>query len=554
MTGRAALPNWVAKRDGRLEPFEGDKLCRSLFAAAERLGRPDPFLARELADGVLHFLADDPAADPLPTAELAEVVVKIVRELGHPTLSQAFVQYRAAHARRIAGRNGDDRDGDDTLARLIAAHPAARDLTHSAAGAVLADFARRAVYPRELVAAEREGLLRLFDAATPLELAGAVLEPRPPAARPADPGWAEALDEARDAVGQFLALDGPEYLLTPLGSPSTTAAWVRELRIGLKCTGLRAVINLNCATPPAWAQTAAAGPLFAAAAADDPPRLADTCESLLDALLDGPPDGYRVDWHLGEHDFQPAGRNRLLRLARRVLDGAPLGFVPDRPRRPAALAEGLDRQHPAVLAVVGVSLPRLVEVIRSEAGAAVAPDVFLGKLGSLARLAISAGQVRRDYLRAQGRPALRRGFLLDRARLVVVPLGLVAAVRAVANEDLATGPGLAFGRQILQALNAALAADQQRLPAALDGLPPCRTTDAPSSDIHTSLPLRQQIRTAAALSLVVESGTVTVRLPSAAPATPEELAHLIWYAWQQPGVVRLQFAREFPPRQLSAGW
>src|SRR5437868_1653700 len=25
MTGRAALPNWVAKRDGRLEPFEGDK-------------------------------------------------------------------------------------------------------------------------------------------------------------------------------------------------------------------------------------------------------------------------------------------------------------------------------------------------------------------------------------------------------------------------------------------------------------------------------------------------------------------------------------------------
>ena len=46
MTGRAALPNWVVKRDGRLAPFDGDTICRGLFAAGERLGRPDPFLAR----------------------------------------------------------------------------------------------------------------------------------------------------------------------------------------------------------------------------------------------------------------------------------------------------------------------------------------------------------------------------------------------------------------------------------------------------------------------------------------------------------------------------
>jgi hypothetical protein len=52
-----APPAWVYKRDGRLVPFEADKISRALFAAGESLGRPDAFLARELADGVVHFLA-----------------------------------------------------------------------------------------------------------------------------------------------------------------------------------------------------------------------------------------------------------------------------------------------------------------------------------------------------------------------------------------------------------------------------------------------------------------------------------------------------------------
>src|SRR5262249_44142026 len=183
------------------------------------------------------------------------------------------------------------------------------------------------------------------------------------------------------------------------------------------------------------------------------------------------------------------------------------------------------------------------EVIRSEAGAGVARGVFLGKLGSLARLAFSAGQVRRDYLRAHGRAALRRGFLLDRARLVVVPLGVAAAVRAVIDEDLTTGPGQAFGRQVLQALHAALAADQHRLPVVLDSFVPGWTPDGPSlfaaveESASAAMPLRQQIRTAAALFAVVDSGTATVRLPSGRATTPEELAHLLWFAWQQPGVV-----------------
>src|SRR5439155_13714045 len=131
-----------------------------------------------------------------------------------------------------------------------------------------------------------------------------------------------------------------------------------------------------------------------------------------------------IAWHLAAADFTPAAHGRLLRLSRRALDGQPLEFVFDRPRRPLALGPGLSRTHGAVLAAVGVNLPRLVEQVP-----AATPDRFLAKLGTLARLARSAGHAKQDFLRRRGRPAVARGFLLDRTRLVVVPPGLGAVVR-----------------------------------------------------------------------------------------------------------------------------
>src|SRR5947209_16144281 len=83
---------WVQKRDGRLVAFESDKISRSLFAAGEAIGRPDAFLARELTDGVLHFLAVEHHGQTVASGQLAELVVKVVRELGQPQLAQAYGQ------------------------------------------------------------------------------------------------------------------------------------------------------------------------------------------------------------------------------------------------------------------------------------------------------------------------------------------------------------------------------------------------------------------------------------------------------------------------------
>src|SRR6516162_8795680 len=83
-------PTWVHKRDGRQAPFEADKISRALFAATETRGRPDAFLARELTDGIVHFLTAELDGAAPTTAQIAEMAVKVVRELGHPDLAQVF--------------------------------------------------------------------------------------------------------------------------------------------------------------------------------------------------------------------------------------------------------------------------------------------------------------------------------------------------------------------------------------------------------------------------------------------------------------------------------
>ena len=102
----AHLPAWVRRRDGSQVPFEADRICQSLYAAAETLGTPGAFLIRELTDVVLHFLAKDPL-DAIPTTgQIVEHVEKIVREVGQPILARALCRV-AKTARPYAGSLGD---------------------------------------------------------------------------------------------------------------------------------------------------------------------------------------------------------------------------------------------------------------------------------------------------------------------------------------------------------------------------------------------------------------------------------------------------------------
>jgi hypothetical protein len=535
-----APPAWVTKRDGRLVPFEADKISRALFAATEELGRPDAFLARELTDSVVHFLTAEAEAIP-STAQVADLVVKVVRELGQPALAAAFANGQRGRRPRVLPADADVPEPAPLAVRFSASHPLP---------AVLDDCVRqytlRRVFARDLVAAHHDGLLTLGGLDAPFELAGCVLAP------PADPahGVVETVEDARSLAGNVLALDGPEHLL--LGTANdATAGWARELGIGLRATGLAAVVNLNVATPPPWADDLAEGPLFATRRAADP-RLPTLADALLERLLQPGPtrDRLRVDWHLGEHDFQPGTDERLLRVARRVLAAEPLAFVFDRSRRPVALAEGLDRQHPGVLLGVRVHLPRLL----AQPGVNGDAERFLHKLGSLARLALSAAVQKRDFLRRH-RPALGRGFLLERARLVVTPEGLGEVVCVLAGGDLPSrGPALEFARRVLQRLRDVLRQDGLacRIATCLDAAPGVAPVEGEAEPPAT---VKQLLRTAGSLHAVAEGGTAQIILAAERPPSAEQIADWLRWAWHQTDVNRLRFLRAAPKQQqLIVPW
>lgn len=516
-----APPSWVCKRDGSLAPFEADRLSRALFAVTERLGRPDAFLARELADTVVHFLAVDCEGETPTTTRIAEVVDQVLTELGQHDLARGF---------RAGGQRPD---GEPARAAQRAA--AARDW--SLAG----------LYTRDLTAAADEGVIVLTGQDTADALDGCVLG----AEVPLDGGF----DRARRLVGRLIAVDGLEYLAGERSAVELAAAVIA----GQTRTGRQVVVNLNVATPPGWADALAAGPLFAGQSSpvDEEGRLREAADGLFDALRTAGP-AVRVDWHLSARDFEAAQRDRLLRVTQAMLDGANVGLVCDRPRRPVALAEGLDRRRPVTLLLVGLNLPALAR----QPGMLADPPRYLQRLGSLVRLGLSVAVQKRDHVRRVDRrraaggdaaPGVTSGFLLDRARFVAVPLGLDETVRLMTGWGLANGgPSLELGRQIVRRLREVL--DQEGRLAQMDvcldapaaatltaDVPPTRATAAGLTPWDDRASLASQVRAAGALHAIAEGGTVTL-FPEPT-CTAANLADAVARAWRTTEVVRLVVAR-----------
>lgn len=544
MPHASGLPAWIEKRDGCRVPFEPDRISQALFAATEAQGTPDTFLARELADGVLHFAAQEFSPSEIPTtAQLAELVIKVVRELGQPALAEAFARERRRRAEVLPARTAEGTASETRPQKKdVVFRFAATASPQAVVRGALRAYSLHAVFSRDLAAAQDEGWLTLGGLESPLTVPGAVVSPVFVRER--------AIGESLD---RFFVIDGPEYA----GSQTD---WHRLQ----EATGLTAVVNLNGAAPPPWAVERIAGPLFA-----EPRGRAPAGDTALDEALEqwlaADPARVRIAWHIGELDFE-RGAARLRRLARLATDTGNIDFVFDRPRRSILLAEGIDRQHPAVLLYVGLRLPRLLEL----PGVGADSRQLLLKLPSLGRMAISAAVQKRAYLRNHAGERLTRGFLLDRARLVVVPIGLEAVVRSLTGHALCTHAGaLELGQQILSTLSANLRADGQA--ASLDvcvdgalgsaaphfgfsleeqadrpdaahvaGVTPWDATAAPKT----------QLRCAGLLHAAAGLGTSAVLLPEGIAG--EAIVDLLHFAWKQTDVIRLRLLR--PPteqRQLA---
>jgi hypothetical protein len=568
--------SWIHKRDGRLVPFDADKLSRSLFAATESLGQPDPFLARELADSIIHFLADEAVGSIPTTAHVADLAIKVVRELGHPALSRAYQdgqEHKQHHPSVQSTPVTPTTPGaavGPSLHQIGEWVDQANDpsgLTNRIARECLRAYSLSGIYSRDLATAHYQGLITLHGLEMPLELAAVVL----PTSAVIACDMAEELFNVRRIAGGFVALSGPEYHLAQAGADGGIIRnFIRGMRLGLRGTGLRAVINLNSFTAPASAEWLGDGPLFAPHRVNVSRSEVDACaDALYEQLVadSGTDQPWRIDWHLGARDFFPDTRARLQRIAKSILKGAAIAMVLDRPYKPLHLAEGLAQKSPALLGAITLNLPRLIGQI----GGDLKPDAFLQKLRSLARLALSAGVQKRDFLRrhAGNRPALGGAFLLDRARLMIIPEGIAPVAETFCHAgSLSPGQTTDFTRRVLDHLVRALREESQArlLDNCVETLPelilgdqtfaqPSLGQGVAAIEWQDAEHLHARAETAGSLHALTGAGTVHVYLRQNGEPTAEELADFLEFAWQRTAIVRVRFhSAATSSRQLTAPW
>lgn len=89
---------FVRKRDGRLEPFNQERITNAVWKAAKAVGGKDRELAKRLSDQVVAELKRRFGEDGVPTVEeIQDVVEKILIENGHARTAKAYILYRKQH-------------------------------------------------------------------------------------------------------------------------------------------------------------------------------------------------------------------------------------------------------------------------------------------------------------------------------------------------------------------------------------------------------------------------------------------------------------------------
>jgi ribonucleoside-triphosphate reductase len=89
---------YVRKRDGRLDPFDKNRITIALWKAARAVGKKDKIFAKRLTDQVLSELESHFGLDGVPTVEeIQDLVEKVLIEDGHARTAKAYILYRKQH-------------------------------------------------------------------------------------------------------------------------------------------------------------------------------------------------------------------------------------------------------------------------------------------------------------------------------------------------------------------------------------------------------------------------------------------------------------------------
>jgi len=88
----------VRKRDGRLEPFDQERITNAVWKAAKAVGGKDREQAQNISNQVIVELTNRFGEDGVPTVEeIQDLVEKILIENGHARTAKAYILYRKQH-------------------------------------------------------------------------------------------------------------------------------------------------------------------------------------------------------------------------------------------------------------------------------------------------------------------------------------------------------------------------------------------------------------------------------------------------------------------------
>jgi ribonucleoside-triphosphate reductase (formate) len=89
---------YIRKRDGRIVPFDPEKITEAIFKAARAVGGTDREPAKSVSDSVIGILDILCKEERIPTVEnVQDLVEKILIEKGHAKVAKAFILYREQH-------------------------------------------------------------------------------------------------------------------------------------------------------------------------------------------------------------------------------------------------------------------------------------------------------------------------------------------------------------------------------------------------------------------------------------------------------------------------
>lgn len=403
------LPAWIMTKDGRIVPFQEDHICKDLYETAVKLGKPDPFLARELADATSYFLASENPGATLKQEDVIFAVTRTVREFGHPDIALKYPEF----AYKVEfGQGSVEVETELFPGRNVK---------------TLQEFNRdkmlNSVLTPDLAAGIQEGWIQMEGISFPDGLLAA--------------SWVKEdwLDMVLQSPKEFISgiknlaakqihFEGAEFLALeqPRIDRKLLKTALSVMDVCLEATGAMGVLHLNFPKAPLWFQGLNYGPLFQPEMQSNKEKAFLLTRAFLDAWIEASPKRLKMHWHqIGDLDanvkpiFDYLSQNAHNWAFSRLAKSGP-DYLSNKPDR-------------NVLDKISLRLDKLAKACMRKG----ILHKFGIRLPSLVRLGISAGIQKRAFIRKieierrqneEMKVNLGAGFLLEKARLIITPKGL----------------------------------------------------------------------------------------------------------------------------------